>query len=796
MSLSHSVAEDQLRLVELATARLERQRKRIVKTDPTIPVSKLSNSKPTRSKVTKQWLPADYPESSDGELVSVTSASGKASPFDVHAKVFQPGSRDGSLSRQSEPLRKDSAYLSMDDGDFQLVTNKKTKPSSKPALGLNAHEVKVEDKPSAIAAPFNKREINEVFGNDLPPLDYFQATVGEADGEVHFAMHPNGDISAQQWSNEKYQWVNMGQFSNIRKRTEGSLASHQLRGETEQHSLQKHTLSYFRAVAKQQEATAMGRPFGIKELQNFMPNVHIEHPTRVLTSTPATVETTPRSDPRHQIPEKKQHLRGSALGTDNRPWGQAYQRPNNLGQQKLFAALTAPTFNSTSFQPHYLSTAMDSDKTSASTYENSPKGLTALNNLSFGTYSTRKDRTLVENNLFLPGVEEHEFLLSNTTVPDQYFNPSQPKHTSQATNAQVYSPIPCLEYSTFLKKAQPQTTSAAQATALAQRNFTKACLDKIFDVATSRASNAAPATRTVLHDPFQDQPSKVVSTPPKMPSSGFTPHASDSETKQYDTIWSDSPITQTRSSFSVQAPTSLTTEETSCDLRISEPDFASKPRPVEVVDINLPRMTTEGLAIYSRPSPQNFNGPFFMGSPDVPGEAHRKNQDEELHDWFYGGLKVIERQDEHFQYIKAAHRQSLNTTLPKVHPGPIGPPSAFSTPNKKRESESFNEVTTRLLLSVHESLSQYIQGPLDQRRGFLAPFCDPPEWCIDKGVNGNNSFFGEDWGQPPERISRDSRYRPLPFESKFGAFDNHRGSNVGGLHSSSGRLRFGSGLKY
>jgi hypothetical protein len=124
--------------------------------------------------------------------------------MDVHAKVFRPGSRDSSVSRSRGPPRAPSAMLSADDGDFQLVTSKKNKSSSRPAVGLNAHEVKADDKSSAIAVSVNRQEINEVFGNNLPPLSYFQGNVGNKEGQVGFAMQPNGDISAQQWSQAGY----------------------------------------------------------------------------------------------------------------------------------------------------------------------------------------------------------------------------------------------------------------------------------------------------------------------------------------------------------------------------------------------------------------------------------------------------------------------------------------------------------------------------------------------------------------------------------------------------------------
>jgi hypothetical protein len=39
----------------------------------------------------------------------------------------------------------------------------------------------------------------------------------------------------------------------------------------------------------------------------------------------------------------------------------------------------------------------------------------------------------------------------------------------------------------------------------------------------------------------------------------------------------------------------------------------------------------------------------------------------------------------------------------------------------------------------------------------LSRFENSQAWHIDTSTNGNSSFYGEDWGPPPRRISRDPR---------------------------------------
>jgi hypothetical protein len=781
MSYLDSASEDQIRLAELATARLKRQSKRIIDNDPTIPLGKLVDPKTTRSRLPRHWPNIDRADSSDGDT---SRTSRKEGPMDVHAKVFRPGSRDSSVSRSREPPRAPSAMLSADDGDFQLVTGKRTKPASRPAVGLNAHEIKVDDKSTAIAVSFNRQELSEVFGNNLPPLSYFQGNVGNKDGQVGFAMQPNGDISAQQWSQSAYQWFNIGHFSNSRRRTEGTLASHRLKGENELHSLLQHSLCYFRAVAKQHEASSMNLPFGSKELQAYMPKIPVDCIARKVAVTPSAVETSARSESEHHVPEKRQQTRTSSLGPKLEPWAEDCDSRvrSRHGFSTTPAVAPAPIDLSVfrEFRPLVAATST----VPKSTFKGPSQGLSALNNLSFGAFSAGKNHEAADISFVPPSHKEPASTRPITNEFSPYLSSFLPKIAPQTVASQLHAPVPGLDFSTFLEKTQPHIASPGQTTVSTQRNFTKACLDKIFNAATSRSLKTSAGTRTVLHDPFQSQsPSKPALAKQEL------------NLQHHDITWSRTPIGEATSDFTGQASSPTESDDIPFDPRDSEPDFTPKSRTMEIIDINLPHMTIEELGIYSRPSPQNFNGPFFMGSPDVPCEASRKSHEQELHDWFYSGLTIAERQEEHFSYIKTAHNQAGINTQSMANLGPIGTPPVLSVSSKNREPEPFNETTTRLFMSLHESLSQYTQGPLEQRRGYLSPFCDPPEWCIDKNANGNNSFFGEDWSQPPERISRDSRYRPLPFESKFVAYDG-RGVGATGIRSSSGRLRFGSSSKY
>ncbi|KAF2229052.1 hypothetical protein EV356DRAFT_24715 [Viridothelium virens] len=80
-----------------------------------------------------------------------------------------------------------------------------------------------------LSTSHNRNEVLKVFGDSLPGPDYLQHNTGSLDGQVQFIQHPNGDVSAHQWTASLYQWTNLGQYSNTRKRIEGQLASDRIK---------------------------------------------------------------------------------------------------------------------------------------------------------------------------------------------------------------------------------------------------------------------------------------------------------------------------------------------------------------------------------------------------------------------------------------------------------------------------------------------------------------------------------------------------------------------------------------
>ncbi|KAI4161723.1 MAG: hypothetical protein L6R39_000016 [Caloplaca ligustica] len=78
------------------------------------------------------------------------------------------------------------------------------------------------------------------------------------------------------------------------------------------------------------------------------------------------------------------------------------------------------------------------------------------------------------------------------------------------------------------------------------------------------------------------------------------------------------------------------------------------------------------------------------------------------------------------------------------------------------------EIINRLMVPVIANLRGYAQ---DSGPSYFNKFSKAPAWAVDGGVDGNKSFFGEDWGKPPSRVGRDPRYRPTFHEGRYTVFE-------------------------
>ena len=140
----------------IAEGKVIRQDERIAQTEHAL--TAVTAVKPKTRGRTKVWKPFDFTES--GDETTSSDEQSRDTPLDVHAKVFQPFTSSFDAYDNVPSL----------EDDWMLQLNKMTASSS----GLNPYEIKFETRTPTVAAPFDKREINEVFGNDLPSPDRCQ----------------------------------------------------------------------------------------------------------------------------------------------------------------------------------------------------------------------------------------------------------------------------------------------------------------------------------------------------------------------------------------------------------------------------------------------------------------------------------------------------------------------------------------------------------------------------------------------------------------------------------------------
>ncbi|KAK6430784.1 hypothetical protein LTR95_013062, partial [Oleoguttula sp. CCFEE 5521] len=267
-----------------AAAKLERQQKRIEQAEAALTAPKL-----TAKAKAKAWKPFDF---GGGEA----APRGPSPVVETRVNVFRPASQ-ASLSRPISRVShatgdsdgRDSSQLESDD--FQLFTGRRTR--------RQVTDERPEPQQTTVEATFSKREICDVFGNELPGTTFLEWNPGTVHGQLQFIQHPNGDVYAHQWQASQYEWNNIGCYSNIRKKVEGGLARDRLNGETAVQSLQQHTLIYFRTIARQREAIAMGRPFGQKEIVAALPDVR----------TPSAAPPVPKVQSRAAVMPTPPHAR-------------------------------------------------------------------------------------------------------------------------------------------------------------------------------------------------------------------------------------------------------------------------------------------------------------------------------------------------------------------------------------------------------------------------------------------------------------------------------------------------------
>lgn len=735
--------------MSLAELKLDRQRQRNEAADPTLPPVPHPLEKRQTSRTKGKWKPFDY-----------ASDAGGGVPVDTRVNTY---SRTSSHSRPVSALshRTDESTFSENSG-FQLFTARKGRRHP-----FELRQYGSEKQQTIVEAPFDKREIYEVFGNALPAPEYLEQNVGYKNGQVQFLQHPNGDVSAQQWSASRYEWVNLGQFSNIRKRVEGQLGSDRLKGEMAHHTLQQNTLQYFRTVAKQREAMVMGLPFGPKDVEAALPiatisssgntdsgshretqptpqqyystaDIKSQNATRTeLTATTAPpVASTPRSPLPPNVPREPMAQRWEISGATG--GAQAYDpfymssasqpasySDSQYSNRNNYPATAQYTYHSVAQTPYRM----------AQSYQFPPVAVPSQTMQSPGAQKYFAERAAFADKMQTQWrqVYGHQPPVASYGRPGYPYRSAGPdeQHATQETR-------PCGSVNDR-EIVAPQPKSVSSVDRSAMRNT----LYKLGETAKERNLSQANI-RTVLHDPFQSPSAPGQMEPKTMPAT---------------TKATGSPLLTRQATGKHNAQSSPVPSAHRKDiLQQSSPDTHWTKRPYEHSTPLLAK-SSASIAISQAIIGTGLELPLNkLDTKDV-----KKSYEEHLNDWWTNG-STFARQEDLYQAIIAAEAADDKLNSPPAHLTPIGPPSRSVDTSKA----SFNETTTRLLIPVCENLASYVDGPAGKRRDYWCPWGPAPEWCIDRSAEGNKSFFDKDWGSPPQRVGRDPRYNGSGFESSAG----------------------------
>ena len=808
----------------IAQTKLERQIKRNQEIEAALtnPGPLERRSQQPRGKKNR-WQPLDLTDATR----STTPSEGGVLVSEVRVNTFRAPSRAGSLSRPVSVLshrtsetgpsdmdRQDSALTDQGFQVFQRRRHRKNVPD------LNAYEDKPEERQTTVEASFDEREVYKVFGNALPAPGVIEENAGHEDGEVRFVQHPNGDVLAYQWSSVRFVWENIGQFSNHRKKVEGQLAADRLKGETAYQSLQRNSLAYFRTIARQREASVMGKPFGAKDIQAALPEPQAE-----LSAAPTGLK-----DNRHDTIMSQQAQMVPAPGYT--PW-KLPDHQDDLNDrsiaslQPLSLPPTAPTeprvdrqnLTSTYLQkdvrhddPFYTMNSYQQIYGGYSAYPNTyyrypnvqaqpipavpamyrpqdlqqdfyfPYARAARQN---GQYSEVSSPFTEVENFTRQGVEQWQQHTRQAHVPSVQ-SYARPQYRTTGTVDSSDSSDATTRPTTF------QTTMEASrpkpVTPLDRRSAIRDNLWKQAEAAKERSlSQGSILSRTVLYDPLQNQ------TSAQKAGSHNDPIKEDiSPTLNRNMVGKTS---QAPSSFDmssskywpvVPAPTIQPVQPTSPAGTTLQGLQDSSPEPYPTKQSYAYHNPTLNTPADIQATPQTFRGPYFAAESGVStAPIDQKTYDEELGDWWTSGKKFA-RQEEFYRSVTSTNTRHPSTSSISGLPAQLTP-TGHQLRNTKTPNAECDTTATRMLIPMLENLASYVQGPVEKRRDYFSQWKQPPEWCIDRSETGNHSFFDKNWGTPPARVGRDPRYSHSPWVDDRTPLRGRYGSPGGvTLHGSMG----------
>ncbi|OCK74197.1 hypothetical protein K432DRAFT_363915 [Lepidopterella palustris CBS 459.81] len=743
-----------------------------------VPLAGLIKFKSNRNKGNKAWrplAPSDLDDDGHGLEDQTLADQGLAEPFSTDNRNYNERPQPHPESSAEKASVFNLPSLQTDFSESPLL--RRQGPSS----GFSAAEpipttTMFQRKDSEDISPTDTRnstndEIIQVFGHRLPDPIHLQQVTGNTDGEVTFIAHPNRDVSAHQWSAPSFQWVNIGQFSHFRRKVEGQLASDRLRGQTVGMRVPQNTLKYFKAIAEQRQVLA------IEQSRQPQPSQRLNESSLSQVRANSQNNFSPRrptlaeSDHFESLSSASGPLYGDRLPTLG---NLAFARGAKIAQQSS-AAVTPlirtvsnvppedPFVTTTRFpQQLNLPPVLTAAATPTIREAPGPSRLPGMDfNFEFPLRSTiqretdspqqstdddarrefyvRCEKERIRQDLW---PQERQANLRDISVGEDAASSLKSPSDRQELLSR-FLPLNSPDLERLKERLVELGTQAEQRGGIEAGNNLVAIPDVRASAITSRTPAFPPGfENTALPPTLTRQPSTLNANAPLYNRPNFTNNP-------------------TRPLISTDSPHPSHMTAPTANLRVSDPDT--------IHASHIPEIST-GLG-HQRPTPQTFKGPFFADTmptayaPTTPLALHL-TEVEKLQMWWTDGQRPA-RQQEYYKSI-----MSTATANARAYARGSGlsraPGSAIAL--RGGDVPAQNPVN-RLLVPVYENLREYAdeaRDPSHQRDYFTRVYTAPPQYAIDQSANGNNSFFGEDFGTPPARFGRDPRFSGFErFESMY-----------------------------
>jgi hypothetical protein len=539
-------------------------------------------------------------------------------------------------------------------------------------------------------------EYTRLFGKQLPDPIHLHTVIGTFDGEIIFIAHPNRDISAHQWSQKSFQWVNIGLYSHTRRRIEGSLAAERLKGSTITHN----TIEYFKAAAEQRQTnyksglySDSGRS-GTNVIQNLEPQrrptlADVEHFASLSSASGSTDQLPTLS----RIEVNNTDAAEPATPASHTVAGEALEDP-----------FVTPVGASKSTLPKMFGYAQGNDGEGGSMdfgYEFPAKlsaQRSAFSSQPFQVFIQREEERLASMRGGISTQSRPIFAVHDTDFTDNTSSSFEP-YARQAILARP-SPV-----SAILEPGSLRPTSTVGGLADSVIHEARQLGNSDLGLLQRLNTNLLNAQGRTVANPHRISSTLNAKAPPYTHTPTPTPDPTGTDNLE--------PIP------AYAQPTT--------NLKFSIPDSTQQLHALEIAS----------SIAQKAPTPQNFKGPFFtdhMPTTLNPATslAYQDEEEAKLRDWFYDGQRPA-RQQEFCKSILAMANVN-NKQRNERHLGTIG---------DTKVQGQYNYENTPLFVALYENLSKYV----DESRGgggqdyFMRAWTKPLPKQQDLGPGGNFSFF-------------------------------------------------------